>query len=578
GIDFEGLRATPDEAAIAHLPPDWVEVSAKGEPRVKKDHRDHKPTLVRVGPDAVERPGGRPFAWIPAPFRFCPSCGVEHSGRRSDYAKLNVFSSEGRSTSTTILGLAAVRRLQDSDLPASARKLLSFTDNRQDAALQAGHFNDFVDVGLLRGGLYRAVANAGPAGLGHAELAHRVFDALDLPFEAYALDPTLILKARSDTEALLREVLAYRLFQDLKRGWRIHLPNLEQVGLLRIAYPDLDEAVRHEPLWADAHPALARATSEERTRVAHVLLDLLRKHLVIHADPLREEHQESLKRRSHQRLRDHWSVGDDERLEYAGVALPRSSGVQYDSREWTFVSARSTFGRFVRRDGVLHAWEDGTNLEATDRLIADLFEALRRAGFLTVAEDVRPKGDVPGYRLNAAVMRWQVGDGTPAEDPLERLRPPADDADGAPGAEANRYFAAYYGDVANQLAGIHAAEHTAQVPNETRLDREAAFREGDLPVLFCSPTMELGVDIASLNVVNLRNVPPTPANYAQRSGRAGRSGQPALVFSYASSLSPHDQYFFKRQEAMVAGVVSAPRLDLGNEELVRAHVHAIWLA
>ena len=58
--------------------------------------------------------------------------------------------------------------------------------------------------------------------------------------------------------------------------------------------------------------------------------------------------------------------------------------------------------------------------------------------------------------------------------------------------------------------------------------------------------MELGVDISELNVVNLRNIPPTPANYAQRSGRAGRSGQPALVFSYCSTSSHHDQYFFKR--------------------------------
>jgi ATP-dependent helicase YprA (DUF1998 family) len=41
-----------------------------------------------------------------------------------------------------------------------------------------------------------------------------------------------------------------------------------------------------------------------------------------------------------------------------------------------------------------------------------------------------------------------------------------------------------------------------------------------LPALFCSPTMELGVDISTLNAVYLRNVPPTPANYAQRSGRA----------------------------------------------------------
>jgi ATP-dependent helicase YprA (DUF1998 family) len=57
--------------------------------------------------------------------------------------------------------------------------------------------------------------------------------------------------------------------------------------------------------------------------------------------------------------------------------------------------------------------------------------------------------------------------------------------------------------------------------------------------------MELGVDISQLNVVNMRNVPPTPANYAQRSGRAGRSGQPALVFSYCTTGSSHDQYFFR---------------------------------
>src|SRR6185503_1607097 len=147
----------------------------------------------------------------------------------------------------------------------------------------------------------------------------------------------------------------------------------------------------------------------------------------------------------------------------------------------------------------------------------------------------------------------------------------------AAGSTPNKYFVELFRTRIQALRGVSSREHTAQVPSQLRVLREIEFRAAKLPILFCSPTMELGIDIKDLNAVNLRNVPPTPANYAQRSGRAGRSGQPALVFTYCSFGSPHDQYFFKHPELMVSGQVQTPRLDVTNEDLIRSHVHAIWL-
>jgi hypothetical protein len=77
---------------------------------------------------------------------------------------------------------------------------------------------------------------------------------------------------------------------------------------------------------------------------------------------------------------------------------------------------------------------------------------------------------------------------------------------------------------------------------------------------------------------HLRNAPPNPANYAQRAGRAGRSGQGALIFTYCSSYAPHDRHYFKEQEALVAGAVMAPRLDLCNRELLASHLNALAIS
>jgi len=560
------------EDQLARLPEDWLE-PAKNGVRVKSHLRKRLPQPLRVNLLGQETDGA-PTAWfVPAPFRFCLHCGVAYGGReKSDYGKLATLSSEGRSTATTVLSLSVLRALRrDETLERRARKLLSFTDNRQDASLQSGHFNDFVEVALLRATLYRAVAAAGTEGVPHDVLAQRTFEALRLPVELYAVNPEVKFKQRHDTDRALREVLAYRVYRDLRRGWRVTAPNLEQCGLLSIQYVSLDELCAAEEEWAGMHPALVTATPAEREAVARVLLDYLRRELAIKVDYLDPVAQERIRQASSQYLVEPWAIDENERMEGARIAFPRSQQPG-DFEGNTYVSGRGAFGQYLRRLNTFPAYGASLEREATETIIRDLFRALKVAGLV---EEVLPgKGDeAPGYQAPASAFVWVAGDGSqPFVDPLRM--PQASTV----GGRVNPFFVRFYREVAADLHGIRAHEHTAQVPYEARIAREDAFREARLPVLYCSPTMELGVDIAQLNAVNLRNVPPTPANYAQRSGRAGRSGQPALVFTYCTTGSPHDQYFFKRPERMVAGAVTPPRLDLANEDLIRGHVHAVWLA
>ena len=564
----------PDDPAdvSSRVPEDWLE-EHRGLLRVKRNRRDNLPVVTRINPEGLEDETGVTCAFIPAPFRFCISCGVAYGFRQtSDYAKLAQLGSEGRSTATTILSLSTILGLNSVEgLKEKARKLLSFTDNRQDASLQAGHFNDFIEVGLIRAAIYKAVVEAGSAGLEHDALGDKVFAALALPKEFYALDPEVRFRAEIETNRAFRDVVSYRLYRDLRRGWRIIAPNLEQCGLLEIRYHSLQEACQAEDLWESCHPCLSQASPENRERVAKILLDYLRRELAIKVDFLEPYYQDRLKQRSNQHLRLPWAIDENERMEHAAVVYPRP-GERDDYQGHIYLSGRGGFGLYLGRKGTFKDWSDTISLDDRQKIIEDLLEALRKAGLV---EAVDTRGDVHGYQVPAAAMQWIAGDGTRAfHDPISVPNEPEG------GGVTNAFFIDFYRNIALGTKGLVAHEHTAQVPYEERVEREETFRENPkkLPILYCSPTMELGIDIAELNVVNMRNVPPTPANYAQRSGRAGRSGQPALVFTYCTTGSSHDQYFFKRQERMVAGAVSPPRLDLGNEDLVKAHVQAIWLA
>jgi len=568
----------PDSVDIAiseqRLPDTWLTTGDDGSVSVAARWLQKLPEVVHVDVDGheVDPPAGTRAAYVPSPFAFCLRCRVSYQQLRgNDFAKLASLAAEGRSSATSVVSASVVRSLREQPgLAAQARKLLVFADNRQDASLQAGHFNDFIQVTQLRGALYRAI-RAAPDGVSHELIEQRVTDALGVTLADFAQHPDARFSVERKAWQALRTVVGYRLYLDLERGWRITMPNLEQTGLLTVDYVDVGEIAADESLWEGRHFALRDDVPEHRQELMRVLLDELRRVLAIDVDCFTEIGFEQLQKLSSQHLRDPWALSEREQRPRTGMAFARSGG-KGSAREHLYLSGYGAYGRYLLREGQFPRTAGVLTRDDSQKIISDVLRVLETCGLLTIAQPAGV-GGAAGYQLKASAILWRPGEGkVGTEDPLRKQ------VTAELGPRINPFFRRLYADLAATLAGLHAREHTAQVSGQDRIRRETEFREGDLPVLYCSPTMELGIDIADLNAVALRNVPPTPANYAQRAGRAGRSGQPALVVTYCATGNAHDQYYFRYRDQMVAGSVAPPRLDLVNEDLLRSHVHAIWLA
>jgi hypothetical protein len=125
---------------------------------------------------------------------------------------------------------------------------------------------------------------------------------------------------------------------------------------------------------------------------------------------------------------------------------------------------------------------------------------------------------------------------------------------------------------------LTAEEHTAQWTSGEAARIQDSFIRGEVNVLSCSTTFELGVDVGELQAVLMRNVPPTTANYVQRAGRAGRrTDSAAFVVTFAQRRS-HDFTHFRDPRRIVAGKVPPPVIALGNEKIIRRHIHSVALA
>lgn len=510
-------------------------------------------------------------AWyMPAKLRIDITSGIIYDDiKTKETTKLMRLGNEGRSTATTLIAYSVIQSLFEQKEGAKNQKLLSFTDNRQDASLQTGHFNDFITIVRLRSALYHALQK-NINGIKVHEITERVAEELNLHESEFARAYNTDWPDDDNTSAL-KDYLLIRILYDLKRGWRYILPNLEQCGLLQITYHKLDLFVQQDAFFKDI-PVLSHASMDDRIDILTQILNFFRTsyaidHYKIVRDKTETENFIKLKL-DDKKL---WSLDKQERIEtpyYLVLNKPGNARGLYTAS----MGARSNLGKYFKRlfSACDMAFPGQDNYVIFMESICDL---LKKGNFL-IKDSIRgSSGRVDAYRLRTDAIIWKPGDRKTILDDKIRMHLYKKFS-----MKPNSFFQELYSfNFTAYDKQIIAREHTAQISNQDRIEREDDFRKGDISSLFCSPTMELGIDIDELNVVHMRNVPPNPTNYAQRSGRAGRSGQAAVVFTYCASSSAHDRNYFKHKEQMVSGAVIPPRIDLINEELIRSHFNAYIL-
>ena len=283
--------------------------------------------------------------------------------------------------------------------------------------------------------------------------------------------------------------------------------------------------------------------------------------------------QQVLRKKVKVHINEKWGFDENEIL-YENSRFVLQSKSKLDRRRDQSLSDRSGLGRFLRSHKIWANRNDKLSRDEYFQFLPEFIKLLEGFGFIVVKSD----STRVYIQLRNSSLLWIKGDGNPpVPDPIRTNYFETRFSDSII-RDTNQYFKVFYSEIASKLKLLLAKEHTGQIANYKREEIEKRFRKGEISALFCSPTMELGIDIADLNVVHLRNIPPNPANYAQRSGRAGRGGQPSFVVSYSGFGNPHDQYFFKRSNLMVSGNVVPQKFDITNEELVRAHLHSVWIA
>ena len=440
------------------------------------------------------------------------------------------------------------------------RKLLIFSDNRQEAAFFAGFFEKKYNLVMWRKVILQCLKEANGKKLCVPDLIGRVMNAADRS-GLYNFD----LERQSEmTDDQKREQAALYVMQEFVS------PDIG-TGIEGLGYIQIEP----EPLRMAANREVAGLKGDDLWNVLRYMMDTLRqKGATNYPDNIRATN-------------DFFSPRN-----HAGYFRQSLSRIERSGHIYGFFPQDSSTNK--RLALMLKLIDDETlssdekNELARNNLndIYQLLMQLKKRGYIVETVD-SSKGTV--YQLNYAKWNFRYVEPNDKICRCNKCRKvfaysikgycPEMKCNGkleemeASEIQKEPYYSNLFTD--SKLIPMVAREHTAQLSSKTAGEYQKDFEEGKINVLSCSTTFEMGVDVGELEATFQRNVPPETANYIQRAGRAGRRTSSAAFSVTFSRRTSHDMTFYHDPAQIIAGKINPPVLEIDNEKIAERHLNSI---